>query len=107
MKHVKQNFSNIIVCIFEAVIGILLLVNPVGFTSGILVLFGAALMVAGFLSIIRYFRTPAAAAAVGQLLVKGWFCWWPAASAHSTTDGFWSPSRCCRWFTVWESFWPV
>lgn len=71
MKHVKQNFSNIIVCIFEAVIGILLLVNPVGFTSGILVLFGAALILAGLLSIVRYFRTPAMEAALGQLLVKG------------------------------------
>lgn len=71
MKYVKQNVSNIIVCLFEAVVGILLLVDPVGFTSWILVLFGAALMVAGLLSIIRYFRTPAMEAAVGQLLVKG------------------------------------
>ena len=71
MKYGKQNASNIIVCLFEALVGILLLVNPVGFTAWILVLFGAALMVAGILSIVRYFRTPAMEAALGQLLVKG------------------------------------
>ena len=71
MKYVKQNASNIIVCLFEALVGILLLVNPVGFTAWILILFGAALIVAGILSIVRYFRTPAMEAALGQLLVKG------------------------------------
>lgn len=55
----------------ELIIGILLLVNPVGFTSGIIVAFGVVLMVMGVGSIIKYFCTEPEEAAVNQSFVKG------------------------------------
>jgi len=55
----------------EVMIGILLLIDPIGFTSGIVVAFGAILMLVGVFSTIRYFRTGPEDAAVSQTLVKG------------------------------------
>jgi len=55
----------------ELIIGILLLVNPVGFTSGIIIAFGIVLMIMGISKTIQYFRTEPEKAAVGQSLVKG------------------------------------
>ncbi len=71
MKTLKQNGNAIIVCIIEAVVGVLLLVNPVGFTAGIIIAAGIALMVDGLLNVIRYFRSSPVEAAVGQLLMRG------------------------------------
>lgn len=55
----------------EIIIGVLLLVNPVGFTSGIIVTFGVVLMITGIGTTIKYFRTEPEEAAVSQILVKG------------------------------------
>ena len=55
----------------KLIIGVLLLVNPVGFTSGIIVAFGVVLMTMGVGSIIKYFRTEPEEAAVNQSFVKG------------------------------------
>ena len=33
MKFLKSNFSGIVMCLIEVMVGILLLVNPVGFTA--------------------------------------------------------------------------
>ncbi|MBP3326009.1 MAG: DUF308 domain-containing protein [Coprococcus sp.] len=71
MKVLKQNGNVIIMCIIEVVIGILLLVNPVGFTTSIIMVVGIALMVDGLLDMIRYFRSKPEEAAVGQLLMRG------------------------------------
>lgn len=71
MKNLKQNLSNIVVCLFEAVIGILLLINPVGFTSGILVVFGIVLMLTGLINVIKYFRMESEEAVISQNLMKG------------------------------------
>ena len=43
----------------EILIGILLLINPVGFTSSIIVAFGIVLTIMGIGQIIKYFRTDA------------------------------------------------
>ena len=43
----------------EIIIGVLLLIDPVGFTTGIVVAIGAILTVAGLVNVIRYFRSPA------------------------------------------------
>lgn len=43
MKKIDRNVGNLVMCIAEAVIGILLLVNPVGFTSGIIIALGIVL----------------------------------------------------------------
>ena len=71
MKFLKNNAAVILLCLFEALIGILLLVNPVGFTSAIIIAFGIALAVAGLICVIGYFRTDAASAALSGMLVKG------------------------------------
>ncbi|MCM1193097.1 MAG: DUF308 domain-containing protein [Acetatifactor muris] len=43
-------------CLAEIVIGILLLIDPVGFTAGIIITLGSFLAVLGIVSIIGYFR---------------------------------------------------
>ncbi len=71
MKKIKENFSNIVICLMEALVGILLLINPVGFTSGIIRVVGVVLILLGLISVMRYFRTDALIASAGQGLVKG------------------------------------
>lgn len=67
----KRSLSGVAMSLVEIIIGILLLINPVGFTSGIIVVFGIALMALGLSSTIKYFRTTPEEAAVSQTLVKG------------------------------------
>ncbi len=71
MKTLKQNGNVIIMCIMEAAAGILLLVNPVGFTAGIIIAAGIALIIDGLLNVIRYFRSSPEESAAGQLLARG------------------------------------
>ena len=71
MNFLKRNGSVILLCLFEALIGILLLVDPIGFTSAIIIAIGAALTVAGLICTIGYFRTDAVEAALKGTLVKG------------------------------------
>ena len=68
---IKRNLSSVAMSLAEIVIGILLLVNPVGFTSGIIVAFGFVLMIMGIGTTIKYFRTAPEEAAVSQILMKG------------------------------------
>ena len=67
----KRNLSSMAMSIAEVIIGILLLVNPIGFTSGIIIAFGIVLMIMGISTTIKYFRTEPEEAAVSQILVKG------------------------------------
>ena len=55
----------------ELIVGILLLVNPIGLTSGIIIACGIVLMIWGLSSVVRYFRADPAEAAVKSLLSKG------------------------------------
>lgn len=71
MKKLKNNMNGIILCLFEIVIGVLLLIDPVGFTTVILTGAGIVLMVIGVVSIVRYFLLNARDAAIGQYLCKG------------------------------------
>ena len=57
--------------IAEVIIVIMLLVNPIGFTSGIIIAFGVVLMIMGIHKTVKYFRTEPEEAAVSQILVKG------------------------------------
>ena len=43
----KRNLGSVAMSLAEIIIGVLLLVNPVGFTSGIIVTFGVVLMITG------------------------------------------------------------
>ncbi len=70
MKALRQNGNAIIVCIIEVVVGILLLVDPVGLTTSIIIAAGIALMVDGLLNVIRYFKSDPEEAAVSQLLMR-------------------------------------
>lgn len=67
----KRNLGSVAMSLAEIIIGILLLVNPVAFTSGIIVAFGIVLMITGIGTTIKYFRTEPEEAAVSQILVKG------------------------------------
>ncbi len=71
MQLIRENVKEIIFCLVELIVGILLLINPVGFTSGIIVLAGAVLCSAGILSIYKYFRLEPAEAQKGNLLMLG------------------------------------
>lgn len=71
MKRIRENFGGIILCLGQLLVGILLMINPAGFTSGIIIAVGAVLLLAGIISVIRYFRTPPVAAAAQKGLAKG------------------------------------
>lgn len=81
MKAFKQFFGGLLFCLVEAAIGILLLINPVDFTGGIIIAGGVIALLAGIISVIRYFRTHAEEAAAGKslsvglaLILAGGFC---------------------------------
>ncbi len=71
MKTVKENLNGIVLCLFELIIGVLLLINPIGFTSGIIMFAGVVMMIFGLVEIVKYFKMNAKEASQGQLLVKG------------------------------------
>ena len=71
MKFLKRNAHVILLCLFEALIGVLLVVDPIGFTSGIIIAFGIALLAAGLICTVGYFRTDSVEAALRGTLVKG------------------------------------
>ncbi len=71
MSKMNLNTGSLLSCILEIIIGILLLINPVGFTSAILVVLGVALTVLGIISVIKYFRTDPVIAHQENSLAKG------------------------------------
>ena len=71
MEKVLKKNSNLVMCVAELVIGILLLINPTGFTRGIIIALGIPLALQGIGSIIGYFREKPQAASEGNLLAKG------------------------------------
>ena len=71
MKFIKKNLISIIICALELIVGILLLVNPHMFTTGIIMGGGIVLCVVGVLFVMKYFRSEAQVAAKEQSLVKG------------------------------------
>lgn len=70
-KIIKQNINFLAVCLFEIIVGVLLLIDPTAFTSAVIVICGIALMAAGLYSSVRYFKEDAKIAALGQLLAIG------------------------------------
>ena len=73
MKSLKQHANSIILCLFEILVGILLLIDPEKFTSAIIMAFGVILVLIGEICGIGYFRLDAAQAAASQSLFKGLF----------------------------------
>ena len=70
-KVFQGKAGSILLCIVEIVVGVLLLIDPVGFTSGIIMGAGVLMCLSGVLSIVRYFMSKPELAAQGQLLFKG------------------------------------
>ncbi len=71
MKLLKENADGIVFCLFELVVGVLLLVNPVSFTVGIIMVAGVVFILLGLINVARYFRTSVDEAVLGQMLTKG------------------------------------
>ena len=57
MKNLSSDLWKLVMCLAEMVIGILLFINPVSFTSGIIMILGVCLVVLGVVNISGYFRT--------------------------------------------------
>ena len=81
MKTIKQFVGSALLCLLELIAGVLLLVDPITFTSGIIMACGIVLLLFGLGSIIQYFRMDAEEAATSQglmkgilLLLLGWLC---------------------------------
>lgn len=70
-RSIDRNLMNLIVCIGEIVIGALLLINPIGFTSAVLIALGVLLVVLGAARLVGYFRAAPEAASQGGGLVTG------------------------------------
>lgn len=66
-----RNLMNLLVCIGEVLIGALLLINPVGFTSAVLIALGVLLVLLGGARLVGYFRAAPELAARSGGLVTG------------------------------------
>lgn len=71
MKSLKENVNGIALCLFELIVGVLLLINPISFTAGIIMVTGVILIILGLIDVVRYFRTSADEAVLGQTLARG------------------------------------
>ncbi len=71
MRAIQKNGGSILMCVLEILVGVLLLLDPTGFTSSIIIAAGAALILYGAICIVRYFRADAAEGALRQNLFKG------------------------------------
>ncbi len=71
MTVIKENINTIVICLCEILVGVLLLINPIGFTSGTIIMLGIVLLISGIISVTGYFRTDAAIAVHEQGLAKG------------------------------------
>ena len=67
----KRNLNSMAMSLVEVLIGILLLINPVGFTSSIIIALGVVLMIIGVFDIIKYFYNEPEKSALRQFLSRG------------------------------------
>ena len=71
MKSLQKYFSGMLLSLLEIFVGVLLLVDPFAFTSGIIMVLGAVLLFIGLVCIFKYFREQPTNAALEQNLFKG------------------------------------
>ncbi len=71
MATTKQKIGGILGALLEMLVGILLLINPVGFTQTIMIGAGVLMLLIGLVSCFKYFRTDAQTASLEQNLFKG------------------------------------
>lgn len=55
-NRMNHNTGMLLTCLFEILMGILLLIDPIGFTSSIIIIFGIVLLIGGIVSVLKYFR---------------------------------------------------
>ena len=66
MKNLSSDLWKLVMCLAELAVGILLFINPVSFTSGIIMILGVCLVVLGVVNISGYFRMDPVEAALQQ-----------------------------------------
>lgn len=66
-----SKFSKLIMALCELVMGVVLLIDPLGFTTAIITILGVLLLFVGLVSVIRYLKTDAGVAAQGEVLTQG------------------------------------
>ncbi len=71
MKKFFSGSSNLIMSIAELAIGVLLLIDPLKFTSGIIIALGIGLAIIGIFQVFKYFRMDAREASHRGVLTKG------------------------------------
>ena len=71
MKKNDKKLNAILLCIAELVIGVLLLIKPVGFTRGIIIALGVPLTLKGVGYIVSYIKQKPLEASEGNLFAKG------------------------------------
>ena len=74
MEKSNSNTFSLWASVIEVFIGILLLINPVAFTSSIIIVAGVVLIIVGIDQVIQYFRAEAQEAALSSNLTKGILC---------------------------------
>ncbi len=68
---IKENMSHLLMTAFEMVVGILLLCRPVSFTAGVIIVIGVALLIAGVIRIVHYFKASPVQGARERSLASG------------------------------------
>ena len=71
MKFLKQNSVNLLISLCELIIGILLLIDPTGFSNGIIIAFGAACLAFGVVQIVFYWEKTACRGNLAFLFDEG------------------------------------
>lgn len=67
----KLKINQIVMCLSEALIGFLLIIDPIGFTNGIIITLGVVLAIMGVGNIVTYFREKPEEAEKNNKLAKG------------------------------------
>jgi len=70
-EMLKGRTGGMVLCALEILVGVLLLIDPMGFTGSIIVGAGAVMALCGIVSALRYFTVKPEAGAAGQLLFRG------------------------------------
>lgn len=71
MNNLKKHWPILLISLLEIIIGIVLLIQPVGFTNIAIIITGVLLAVRGILYTVRYVRSDEKAAVKEQSLAKG------------------------------------
>lgn len=71
MKKFLKNFKNILLCLFELIAGLLVVINSKGFNKIVIIAAGFGLILTGLVQVIKYYRAEPKAAAQKNYLMKG------------------------------------